>query len=55
MRDKLWKLKNQSVQTNTKTEPNILEQIEKLGKLKESGILSEEEFAEQKKKLLHKL
>lgn len=55
VRDKLWKLKNQSVQTNTKTEPNILEQIEKLGKLKESGILSEEEFAEQKKKLLHKL
>lgn len=55
VRDKLWKLKNQSVQTNTKTEPNILEQIEKLGKLKESGILSEEEFTEQKKKLLHKL
>ncbi len=33
----------------------IFEQLEKLGKLRESGILTEEEFAEQKKKLLDKL
>lgn len=37
------------------SEPNALEQLEKLGKLKESGIISEEEFNEQKKKLLEKL
>lgn len=34
---------------------DIFEKIEKLAKLKESGILSEEEFMEQKKKLLEKL
>ncbi|NML70141.1 hypothetical protein HHL23_10070 [Chryseobacterium sp. RP-3-3] len=33
----------------------IFEQLEKLGKLRESGILTEEEFAEQKKKLLDQL
>ena len=33
----------------------ILEQLEKLGKLRERGILTDEEFAEQKKKLLDKL
>ncbi|MFS4472605.1 SHOCT domain-containing protein [Chryseobacterium sp. T20] len=33
----------------------IFEQLEKLGRLKENGILTEEEFAEQKKKLLDKL
>lgn len=33
----------------------ILEQLEKLGKLRELGVLTEEEFAEQKKKLLAKL
>jgi len=37
------------------SQPDILGQIEKLAKLKESGILSEEEFFEQKKKLLEKL
>lgn len=36
-------------------QPSVLDQLEKLGKLKESGILSEEEFNEQKKKLLDKL
>lgn len=34
---------------------DIFEQLEKLGKLRQMGILSEEEFAEQKKKLLDKL
>ena len=35
--------------------PDVLEQLEKLGKLKAAGILSEEEFSEQKAKLLAKL
>ncbi|WP_228459032.1 PH domain-containing protein [Chryseobacterium bernardetii] len=34
---------------------DIFEQLEKLGKLRQMGILSEEEFTEQKKKLLNKL
>lgn len=34
---------------------NVLEQLEKLGKLRENGILTEEEFTLQKKKLLEKL
>lgn len=33
---------------------SIADELEKLAKLKESGILSEQEFAEQKKKLLNK-
>ncbi|AZA49945.1 hypothetical protein EG346_17975 [Chryseobacterium carnipullorum] len=33
----------------------IFDQLEKLGKLREIGVLTEEEFAEQKKKLLAKL
>lgn len=41
--------------TTIVSEPNVLDQLEKLAKLKESGILSEEEFLEQKKKLLEKL
>ncbi|WP_284463145.1 PH domain-containing protein [Chryseobacterium sp.] len=35
-----------------KSEPSTLDQLEQLGRLKESGVLSEEEFNEQKKKLL---
>ncbi|WP_415327518.1 PH domain-containing protein [Chryseobacterium sp. MMS23-Vi53] len=33
----------------------IFQQLEKLGKLREMGVLTEEEFAEQKKKLLERL
>ncbi|MFN1216145.1 PH domain-containing protein [Chryseobacterium kwangjuense] len=33
-------------------EPTVLDQLEQLGRLKESGVLSEEEFNEQKRKLL---
>ncbi|GEN74772.1 hypothetical protein CHA01nite_05120 [Chryseobacterium hagamense] len=33
----------------------IIQQLEKLGKLKEMGVLTEQEFAEQKKKLLERL
>lgn len=36
-------------------EPSIFDQLEKLGKLKEMGIVTEEEFNEQKKKLLEKM
>ena len=37
------------------TQPNVLDQLEKLAKLKDNGIISEEEFIEQKKKLFEKL
>ncbi|HEX9828188.1 MAG TPA: PH domain-containing protein [Flavobacteriaceae bacterium] len=53
VRNKLSQPKEVVNQTNS--EPNVLEQLEKLGKLKESGILSEEEFFEHKKKLLAKM
>lgn len=36
-------------------EPSVLDQLEQLGRLKESGILSEEEFNDQKKKIIDKL
>jgi hypothetical protein len=39
----------------TNSEPDILDQLGKLAKLKENGILSEEEFNNHKKKLLEKL
>lgn len=38
-----------------KSEPSTLDQLEQLGRLKESGILSEEEFNDQKKKIIDKL
>jgi TM2 domain-containing membrane protein YozV len=34
------------------TEPNLLDQLNKLGEMREKGLLTEKEFAEQKKKLL---
>lgn len=37
------------------TEPSILDQLAQLGKLKENGVLTEDEFLEQKAKLLEKL
>lgn len=39
----------------TQSQPDILEQIEKLAKLKEAGILTEEEFNQKKIELLGKL
>jgi hypothetical protein len=39
---------------HTKAEPTVLDQLEQLGRLKESGVLTEEEFTEQKKKLINK-
>lgn len=53
VRNKLSQSKEPIAQNSQ--EPNILEQIEKLGKLKDSGILTEAEFSEQKAKLLEKL
>ena len=35
-----------------KSEPTVLDQLEQLGRLKENGVLSEEEFNDQKKKLI---
>lgn len=40
---------------NKEASGNVFEQLEKLGKLKEMGVLTDTEFAEQKKKLLDKL
>lgn len=37
------------------SEPTVLDQLEQLGRLKESGVLSEEEFNDQKKKLMNLL
>jgi hypothetical protein len=54
IRNKLSEPKPSSIPT-IKSEPDVLEQLGKLGKLYESGIISEQEFGEQKKKLLDKL
>ena len=54
VRDKLSKPK-ETINATINTEPTILDQLEKLAKLKENGILTEDEFKEQKKKLLEKL
>ena len=49
------KLSNPRAESSTQSTPNILEQIEKLAKLKDMGILDDAEFKEQKKRLLEKL
>lgn len=54
VRDKLSQSKDDTTETII-SKPDILDQLEKLGKLKENGILTEDEFTEQKKKLLEKL
>lgn len=54
VRDKLSQQKEPTAK-NSISEPNALDQLEKLAKLKNAGVLSEEEFSEQKKKLLDKL
>jgi len=50
VRDKLSQ-ENENVSPKN-SEPDVLEQLEKLGRLKEKGILSKKEFQEQKRKLL---
>lgn len=54
VRNKLSQPKEVVIQSNA-SEPSALDQLEKLAKLWESGILSEEEFNDQKRKLLEKL
>lgn len=49
------RLNQQGYQSIKEDADSIFEKLEKLGKLKESGILTGEEFEEQKKKLLDKL
>ena len=55
VREKMSTPKQSTVVVMASSEPDILGQLEKLGQLKEKGILSVEEFAEQKQKLLQKL
>ncbi|WP_300687558.1 PH domain-containing protein [Chryseobacterium sp.] len=45
----------QIAEVNEKPAEDVFEQLEKLGKLRENGILTDAEFAEQKKKLLERL
>ncbi|WP_084681421.1 PH domain-containing protein [Chryseobacterium soli] len=45
----------QKVSVTPESSATVIEQLEQLGKLRENGILTGEEFAEQKKKLLGKL
>ncbi|WP_276732412.1 SHOCT domain-containing protein [Chryseobacterium carnipullorum] len=49
------KVEKQIAPTKEAASALIFEQLEKLGKLRENGILTEEEFTEQKKKLLEQL
>lgn len=53
VRDKLSQPKESAAPIDS--QPNVLDQLEKLAKLKENGILTEEEFNDHKKKLLEKL
>lgn len=58
--DKIKNIYNKEPQKLETSIPNessgaLIEQLEQLGKLRENGILTAEEFAEQKKKLLGKL
>ena len=41
----------ESIKINKTSEPDLFDKLEKLGKLKEKGVLTEEEFKEQKAKL----
>lgn len=53
VRDKLSQ--PNEINSNINSQLNVLDQLEKLAKLKENGILSEEEFNDQKKKFLEKI
>jgi hypothetical protein len=46
---------NNSNQVTENKEPDIMDKLEKLGKLRDNGILTEEEFNEQKAKLLSQM
>ncbi len=51
-KEKPQKLLNETIKVSSET---VFEQLEKLAQLRENGVLTEDEFAEQKKKLLEKL
>ncbi|RFY49333.1 SHOCT domain-containing protein, partial [Salmonella enterica subsp. enterica serovar Enteritidis] len=53
--DIILSTKNNSLQqpSNNSGSDDLLSKLEKLGKLKESGVLTAEEFQEQKSKLLN--
>ena len=53
--EKEKKAKEKAAAEAPETTDDILEQLEKLGALKEKGVLSEDEFEEQKRKLLERL
>ena len=53
VRDKISNLSNKPNAINI--QPTVLDQLEKLAVLKDKGILSEEEFIEQKKKILQNI
>ena len=55
VRNLLSEPKEKQIVQQNNSEPTVLDQIEKLAKMKDNGILTEEEFTEQKKKLLEKL
>lgn len=48
-------LENQEAPTPEESDESVYDLLEQLGKLKDNGILTHEEFTEQKKKLLEKL
>jgi hypothetical protein len=54
-KDILENIESKKKPNNTTGNTDILEQLEKLSKLKDSGIISEEEFNQKKKTLLDKL
>ncbi|AZB02217.1 SHOCT domain-containing protein [Chryseobacterium joostei] len=49
------KPKKQTQPVKTLSTEEVFEQLEKLGRLRENGVLTDVEFAEQKKKLLEQL
>lgn len=54
VRNKLAQPK-ETLNTTVAAKPDVLDQLEKLARLKENGILSDDEFNEQKKKMLERL
>jgi len=56
MRDKINSILNSKTSNSSQpSSPDVLGQIEKLSQLKDSGILTEEEFNTKKEELLKKL
>ena len=53
--EKEKKAREKAAAEATETMEDVLQKLEKLGELKEKGVLSQEEFDEQKRKLLERL